>query len=52
MSIIQEIVEGLKDKEGPNFLVVLLWAGGALALGLLTALVFLSVAGVHLLPQS
>lgn len=52
MSIFHEIAEGLKDKEGPNFLVVLLWAGAALAAGLITAVVLLSVVGLHLIPQS
>lgn len=52
MSIFHEIVEGIKDKEGPNFLVVLLWAGAALAAGLITAVVLLSVVGLHLIPQS
>ncbi|MEO6983427.1 MAG: hypothetical protein ABI072_09970 [Edaphobacter sp.] len=51
MSIFQEIVEGLKE-DGPNFLVVVLWAATALAVGLITAAVLLSVAGPHLIPQS
>jgi len=52
MAIIHEIVEGLRDKDGPNFLVVVLWAGTALAVGLVTALALLSVVAVHLLPRS
>jgi hypothetical protein len=52
MAIIHEIVEGLRDKDGPNFLVVVLWAGTALALGLVTALVVLSSVGGYLLPRS